>query len=73
MRGRQQTQQFARHDLLRRLRLCLDQEGEVAAPDGMLQRLQDCVGVVVRALDEEGLPSRPNLMALGPAHDPVGR
>ena len=45
-------------------------EGEVAAAAGTLQRLQDGVGVVVRAWTKEGLPSRPNLMALGPAHDP---
>src|SRR6266498_1741577 len=41
------------------LQLCLDQESEVVAPDGTLQRPQDGVGIVVRPLDEEGLAVTP--------------
>src|SRR5829696_4394774 len=63
------TEQFARRNLLRRLRLCLDQEGEVAAPDGTLQRLQHGVGVVVRTLDEAGLAVAPEPDGARAAHD----
>src|SRR5829696_1171686 len=63
------TEQFARRNLLRRLRLCLDQEGEVAAPDGTLQRLQHGVGVVVPTLDEAGLAVAPEPDGARAAHD----
>lgn len=69
MRRWQETGQFARRNLLRRLRLCLDQEGEVAAPDGTLQRLQHGVGVVVRTVDEEGLAVASEADGARAAHD----
>jgi hypothetical protein len=69
LRRWQETGQFAHRNLLRRLRLCLDQEGGVAAPDGTLQRLQHGVGVVVRTVDEEGLAVASEADGARAAHD----
>jgi hypothetical protein len=69
LRRWQETGHFARRNLLRRLRLCLDQEGGVAAPDGTLQRLQHGVGVVVRTVDEEGLAVASEADGARAAHD----
>src|SRR5918995_6570272 len=46
-------------------RLCAGQELEVVPPDGTLQRLEDSCGVVVGALDEEGLAVAPEADGAG--------